>query len=195
MYKYATTALLMLLIAACRKPQTENPPAEPKPVMEYRELNNTAVRRNQPLKIDLNGDGAKDIWFYTEDVADTYLEKTYLKFYALSLTSTSLPMTAADKAPVAEKGRKISDTSFPGYEWWPISEVTLAQKVTENSGPVYWQGLWKGAIHQFLPFAVTKSGSLYYGWLELSFDTTAENIILHRFGISKEAGKEVLAGL
>jgi hypothetical protein len=53
----------------------------------------------------------------------------------------------------------------------------------------------KLANHKYLPVYLKKNGHVYFGWIELSFDTIAEKIILHRAALCTEAGQKIKAGL
>ncbi|HEX7844899.1 MAG TPA: hypothetical protein VF476_03800, partial [Chitinophagaceae bacterium] len=76
-----------------------------------------------------------------------------------------------------------------------VSEVFLGEKIIGVNQPVYWQGPWKDVSHKFLAVQIVKNDLKYNGWIELTFDTANERLILHRAAISTEAGKEVKAGL
>ena len=46
-----------------------------------------------------------------------------------------------------------------------------------------------------LPACINKDEKPYHGWIEISFDTVAEKLILHKAAISTEANKTVKARL
>src|SRR5439155_20250618 len=98
-----------------------------------------------------------------------------------------------DESPMLQKGDSIA-LSHPGYNLWEISSIVLAEKIIDNNGN-HWEGLWKNADHQYLPVQVEKNNKLYHGWIELSFDTTREVMILHKSAISTEENKTVKAGI
>jgi len=45
-----------------------------------------------------------------------------------------------------------------------------------------------------LPIQIERNGRLYNGWIELSFSTANEKLILHKAAISVEEGRTVRAG-
>ena len=76
-----------------------------------------------------------------------------------------------------------------------LSFVELAKRtLIKNTATPTWEGAWKDVQHKFLAVQVTENGSVYNGWIELSFDTTKERVLLYRSAISKEAGIDIVAG-
>jgi hypothetical protein len=106
---------------------------------------------------------------------------------------TNLLVDGEEQTPVKNRNEKIGSV-HEGYNWFEISAIVLAEKITPVLGDVNWQGPWKNVVHKYLPVQLDKNGKLYNGWIEVSFDTTKEKLVLHRCGISKEADKSVLAG-
>jgi hypothetical protein len=88
----------------------------------------------------------------------------------------------------------VISRNVTGYTWWEISAIVLAEKIITYTES-HWEGAWKNADHKYLPVQMKKQGKLYHGWIELSFNTTEEKLILHRSAISKEEDKDVKAGL
>lgn len=41
--------------------------------------------------------------------------------------------------------------------------------------PTYWESDWTGVSHVYQGFRLEHPNGFYYGWVELSFDTTAES--------------------
>jgi hypothetical protein len=99
----------------------------------------------------------------------------------------------ADESPMLNKGDSISKI-YNGYDWWEVSFIVLAEKIIDNNGS-RWDGLWKNADHKYLPIQVEKNQKLYHGWVELSFNTAEEKLILHKSAISTEADRTVKAGV
>jgi len=85
--------------------------------------------------------------------------------------------------------------AFPQYNWYNASSLMIAEKIVSMNTPPYWNGQWKNADHQYLPFFLELSGGNYFGWVEFSFDTNSEKIILHKAAIAKKPAAEVKAGL
>ena len=82
-----------------------------------------------------------------------------------------------------------------GFDWFGVSSIVLAEKLVPLNEAPYWGGTWKEASHHFLPVQLTKEGKAYYGWIEISFDMSAEKLVLHNAAISSEGDKEIKAGL
>jgi hypothetical protein len=125
-------------------------------------------------------------------VGDPILQRDRLQFIAHSKIDDNLLNNDEDQSPVLNRYDLISET-HQGYQWYEISAIVLAEKITTMTS-VFWEGLWKNASHKYLPVQIKRNNKLYHGWIELSFDTAAEKLILHRSAISTEAGKDVKAG-
>lgn len=176
---------------ACSK--KDRSPYHGHPSMRYTDLRDAEVKLNQPFLLDINADGIRDFSFSTLLVGDPVLERDRLQFYASSGIHTSLLNDASDESPVLHKGELISSI-HTGYLWWELSSIVLAEKITSTYGSVHWEGRWMNAFHRYLPVRVNKSGETYFGWVEISMDTTQGKLILHRSAIGMEAGKPVRAG-
>lgn len=184
-------SIIILLIACDKRPEQPNP-GEPHPQMYYKDLKNTEVGYQKGKPIDLDDDGSTDFLFHVLLLGDPILQRDRMQFYAGSGIGRNLLNDAQDQSPMLSHSDLISST-MPGYNWWEISAVVMAEKVITNSGS-YWDGIWKNAFHKYLPIQMKKQGKLYHGWIELSFDTIREKLILHRSAISREEEKPVKAG-
>lgn len=183
----------VLVLTACHKePSPVTPPAELHPEMLYKDLQNAEVSYQRSRTIDIDGDGSIDFYFGVQLVGDPILQRDRMQFLANSVVKRNLLNDANDQSPVLNKMDTISKV-HQGYTWWEISAIVLTEKITTNTN-VYWDGLWKAANHNYLPIQVEKAGKLYHGWIELSVDTAAEKLILHRAALSKEEDKSVKAG-
>jgi len=194
MRKEVVFLLVIMVLASCKR---ENIPGVNPPVLnvEYTDFNDRQIKFRDVFLADLNKDGVNDLRFSTLLVGDPLLKRDYNRFYVTSSIDTYLPVNQQEEVPVLAKGSSISANSFNGYQWYNVSSILLAQKViTENNRP-FWEGFWKDLNKKYLPVQVTKEHKRYYGWVEVSFDTLGENIIVHNGGICKEAGKEVKAGM
>ncbi len=181
----------VVLIASCKK--DDQPPADNKP-MTYIDLKDSAVAFNRSAYFDLDGDGQKDILFNTLLVGDAVNKLDKKQWYVTSSFTTNLPVSLSESIPVLNMADSIPVANFNGYNWYNASSIILAQKITGETGDPYWQGDWKNATHRFIPVQVQKANGVYNAWVEVSFNTATEKIILHKAAISKKAGKAIAAG-
>lgn len=191
MNKLLILVFCLLLLSSCEK----NPVSEPivRPLMYYTDLHNAEVHYEAFKTVDVDGNGSTDFFFKTLLVGDALGQRDRLQFYADSRIETYLPVNDNEGVPMLSRGGDVK-TQYPGYTWYDIAAIVLAEKITPVTGAPYWDGGWKTAVHQYLPIHIKKNGERYYGWIELSFDTAGEKMILHRAAIALEAGKEVKAG-
>lgn len=194
MNKWSGLLILVMVATSCRK-DAITPPAASHPEMTYVDFHDRQIKFNQSISVDLNGDGSKDIYFSTLLVGDPILKRDYMQYFVSSSFFSSLPVNNNEQIPVLSKEAAISLTAHPGYEWYNASNIVLAQKIIGETGTPWWEGEWKNAARKYVPIQVSKDNLLYYGWVEISFDTQAENIIVHKAALCREAGKEVKAGL
>ena len=186
--------LLFLVLQSCDKDPATVIPSPLPMTMQYTDLHNVEVSPGHPKAIDINQDGITDFSFGTLLVGDPVLVRDRVQYYAYSKIGTYYLSDANDQSPVLVKGNEIS-LQHPGYNWFEISAIVLAEKVITMTQPPFWQGLWKEADHKYLPFQVKKEGLLFHGWIELSFNMFTEKLILHKAAISKIAGVTVKAGV
>jgi hypothetical protein len=188
-----TLASFLIFLSACEKNPVCEEPASPLPTMRYTDLQNFEIKYGTYKRVDVDGDGKTDFYFETLLLGDALGQRDRLQFYADSKIDTYLPVNESEEVPRLSSGDWVK-VEHPGHTWYEISAIVLAEKVMPLNGDNYWDGMWKGAAHKFLPIMIKKGELRYYGWIELSFDTTAEKMILHRAAISLEANKEVKAG-
>ncbi|HEY6954148.1 MAG TPA: hypothetical protein VI385_02840 [Flavisolibacter sp.] len=196
MTKYLLLATVTVMLVACGKeklPLPVVPPGSTHPVMAYKDLQNKEVKYGQYQYVDVDSDGTNDILFNVLLLGDPLLQRDRVQFYANSGIKRNLLNNTQDESPMLNKGDSISK-KHNGYDWWEISAIVLAEKIIDNNGS-YWQGLWKNADHKYLPIQFEKNSKLYHGWIELSFNTTEEKLILHKAAISTEEQKSVQAGI
>lgn len=191
MKKICLGVLVAIGLAGCVK--TDREIVTP-PEMHYTDLHDAEVTSTAARSIDVNQDGTMDFTFNTLLVGDPILKRDRLQFYAGSKVETYLLNDAEDQSPRLDKFDLV-ELNHPGYTWYEISAIVLVEKIMPETGIAYWYGDWRGAFHHYLPIQVKKGGQLYLGWVELSFDTTGEKLILHQAALSKEAGKRVTAGV
>lgn len=181
------------LFIACSKNPPLNPPLASYPIMTYKNLNDLVVKYGQTQYIDVDNDGSNDFKFDVLLVGDPILQRDRIQFYANSGIKRNLLNNQVDESPMLNKGDSIGKI-HNGYTWWEISAIVLAEKIVDDNGS-HWEGLWKNADHKYLPIQMEKNNKLYHGWVELSFNTTEEKMILHKTAISTEEEKSVQAGI
>lgn len=191
MKKIYLAIFTLAFLAGCQKDEIIKPVIDPE--MQYTDLHDSVVSSNQFVNVDIDADGKRDFSFETLLVGDPILQRDRLQFYANSKIGTNLMNDENDQSPVMQKGELIS-LNPSGYTWWEISAIVLAEKIDPLVGSPYWDGPWKNASHKYLPVQVKKNELIYQGWIELSMNTEAGQLILHKAAISREAGKNIKAG-
>ena len=187
--------MLVLFLAACKKDKPAvQVPTTPHPLMQYLDLHDEPISFGGVKMIDINGDGTNDFLFSTLLVGDPVLERDRRQFYISSSTTSHLLVDGNDQSPVLAANAEIK-LQHDGYQWFEVVSLLLAEKIIPVNGTNFWQGAWKDVQHKFIALQVKKNGNIYNGWIEITFSTTAERIILHRGAISTEPGKTVRAGL
>lgn len=181
----------LMLLAGCKK--TASNPITSIPEMEYIHFNNQEVHFNQRFTVDMNHDGIIDFSAYTLFDGDPVMKADYHQYYFGSAYYTDFPINNKEEVPMLNKGDRIDGKVFTSYNWYNASDIVMAQKVVTKTQS-RWEGMWKNASHQYLPLRINVDEETYYGWIEVSFDSTSEKIILHKAAMCEEAGKAVKAG-
>jgi hypothetical protein len=193
MRKLFFVIITSLSFIACKKEDLQtNPPVDSHPQMLYKDLQNATVKYLQAKGIDVDNDGSADFAFSVQLVGDPLLQRDRWQFIAHSGVNRNLLNDANDNSPMLNRLDAITK-QMSGYTWYEISAIVLAEKIVTNNGN-YWDGVWKSADHKFLPIQLKKEGRYFHGWIELSFNTAEEKLVLHRSAISKEEEKTVKAG-
>ena len=192
MRKILIIAIASVLFLACSKKPPINPSGPSHPQMAYTNLADKEVKYGQVQFVDIDNDGSNDFKFGVLLVGDPILQRDRVQFYVNSGIKRNLLNNQVDESPILSKGDSVKKF-HTGYTWWEISSIVLAEKIIENTGS-HWEGLWKMADHKYLPIQIEKNNKLYHGWIELSFSTTGEKLILHKAAISTEEDKAVQAG-
>jgi hypothetical protein len=196
-------AVLLCLLAACQKtppqtpptlPVTPNPDTIPSTGMDTTNFNNREiVFGGRGLRMDLNRDGISDFVLLTERYGDYLLQIDYLRFCISPYEESDLPINHNDEIPMLAANSVIGATHFPGYGWYTMTNVVLAQQVITRDA-TWWEGPWKDKFNQYVPLRIRKGGKAYYGWLEISFNSSTGKLIAHRAAISRQADTPVVAG-
>ena len=175
---------------ACIKKSMDN---ETHPPMQYTYLNDLEIRAMEYSHLDIDGNGTVDFTFHTQLIGDPVLKQDRRQFMVGSKIETNLLNNKSDESPKLTKGDRIG-AKQEGYNWYEISSVVLTEKVIPSEGNIVWRGLWKSASHNYLPVQLVKGGKVYHGWIELSFSTDSERLILHKAAICTESNSEIKAG-
>lgn len=166
------------------------------PPMNYVNLNNAVVKAQQPaLVYDLNMAGRIDIAFNVMLLSDPIQQQNKWQFMAVTDIYTALLVDTNETTPVADRATIIIREGFAGYQWYGASNVVWIQKVVSMAIPDYWESNWLNVNKKYLPFQIMKDNKKYDGWIELTEDHANEQIISHRFAISKQADTAVVAGI
>jgi hypothetical protein len=193
MKKILVTLSVVLLIVSCRKHDCPEPPVA-HPQMRYTGLNNLALQFGQQQSIDLDGDNAKDLLFTSALVGDPILKRDLRQYYVTAAFHVSLLVNQHEQTPVLSNGDPIKQQDNAGGTWYNANSIVLAEQIIELTGPAHWEGNWKNASRQYIAIQIERNGARYNGWVEVSFDTDAGTLVLHRAAIALEVSKAVKAG-
>jgi hypothetical protein len=191
--KYFTLLSFLFVFASCKKEKTI-PANTDHPVMKVIELNDQQAGPGQTFLADIDMDGIRDLGFSTMLVGDPLLPGDKLQFYVTGNFDTWFAFNNADQSPLLKPDQDIHFNKFPGFLWSNAPALMLAQKVELVNGNIYWEGDWKTASHDYLPFYILRNGQRFFGWIELSFSMTMQKIIIHRIAVSTEAEKTIKTG-
>lgn len=182
---------------ACRKNDRYAYPTNPNFVeMDYLNLFDKIIKRHEPAAVlDLNKDGQYDLIFSVQLVGDALNQADKTQFNVSSSFYTNLPININEHIMPMDKQQTIPLGNFNAHEWYNVGHSILVEKNEFVSGTIIWRGVWQEANKKYLPFQVTQNGLRYNGWVELSVDITHQQLVLHRAAISKQAEKEIQAGL
>ena len=190
-----TAAIFILfIITGCGKTVEPAPPQETYPQMSYLDLADTTIVFGRRVSFDLDVNGEKDIYFSTQLVGDPIYQQDKRQWLLSGSLNTVFPVNAMESIPVLQLNDSIHSNAFPGYNWYNVSDLLLAQQIISMNIPPYWAGDWKETTHRFMPVQITRNNVLYNGWVEISFSITNEKLILHKAAICKEANKAIKAG-
>lgn len=184
----------VVLASACKKDKSDDHSGQ-HPEMTYVDLQNREIKLNQEAVFDLDGDNRPDIVFLVYHIGSGQSVKT--RFTILGSAAISFLTKDEDDqsvSPAKNPDDVIHIANELPYEWWGASETYLTEKIEPQGRPAFWLGNWKNANHKFFPIQFTKLNKKCAGWIELSFDTQAEKLVLHRAAYSTVSNKDILAG-
>lgn len=194
MYKLLLLLTVVTLFAGCQKERDKNPgDPETHPPMTYTDLNDAQLQFGGSKSLDIDANGSVDFHFHTLYVGDALLRRDRKQYYITSGIGVNLLNDANDQSPVLQKGDGVKRI-HPGYDWWQISSIVLAEKIIPEGAAEFWQGNWKNVSHKYIPVQLMKDEKPYHGWIEVSFDTFTEKLLLHRAGICALPDVEIKAG-
>ena len=193
MNKSICLGLAVITLVACKKNCPE-PVDEVHPPMLYKNFEDSSIAFRKIAFLDLDNNGEKDVLFSTQLVGDPIEQKDKEQWMVTTSFNANLPVNATENIPVLHYLDRIPFNAFSGYTWYNASSILLSQKTITMTPPAYWEGQWKNASHRFIPFQLQKEGGVYNGWIEVSFSTTSEKLILHKAAVCKKANKNILAG-
>lgn len=185
-------SLLLITLASCEKDPV--PPAQtpvPHPTMRYTDIAAT-VKPGRTRTLDIDGDGGIDFVFGVQRVGDPILQVDRVQYLVNSLQKRNLLVNEAEESPRLRRLERIG-LVHTGFHWYEIASIVLAEKFIGMSES-WWDGIWKTADHHYLPVQMDRPEGKYQGWVEISFSTITEELILHRAALSLEANKEIQAG-
>jgi hypothetical protein len=191
---FRVTILLapVLFVISCNK--VVEPEEEFLPKMNYINLSDTALSiEARPIIFDLDGDGRNDIRFNTLLVGDPVSQVDKRQWLVYGYPTTNLAI-GDEKMPVLQYMQDIPVTNFSDYTWYNANQVLLVQRVEGTTGQPYWEGDWKNANHHYIPIQIIRNNALYTGWVEVSFSTNIEKLIVHKAAWCKEENRPIKAG-
>jgi hypothetical protein len=193
MKKTIWLGFILMMAVACKKPLPE-PPVQPHPSMLIKDLADSSVAFGRFASFDLDDNGEKDVLFSTQLVGDPVEQKDKNQWMVTTSFNANLPVNSTERIPVLRYLDNIPLNNFSGYAWYNASSILLSQKTITMTAPPFWEGDFKEASHHFVAIQLKKQDGLYNGWIEVSFSTTNEKLILHKAAICKEPNKSIIAG-
>lgn len=189
--------LLMLLAVSCAKKKDDripnpNPPAPAD--MTYNDLGNVTVTLNQMYPVDLDKDGVGDARFRVL-ASGSGSDGTVDDLYQLNPAPRHrVLLNEENRSPVYNLGDTIRFQNIAGYEWMALNVVEMAKRSVSANTPTRWEGNFTNVNRKYIAFQVSRYNSFYNAWIELTIDTAANRMILHKSGVSNISGRPVVAG-
>jgi hypothetical protein len=184
----------VVALAGCDKQKHILPPPAQHPAMEYTALNNVTVKFGQHKEVDIDGNNSTDLLFSTVLVGDPIGRVDKRQYFINGFFDAFSLVNEQEQTPVLNNGDAITIKKQTGFNWYNASSIMIAEKIIGETGPARWEGNWKNADHKYFALQVRRGTLRFNGWVELSFKTATGEFVLHRAAISKEAGKDIIAG-
>lgn len=139
-------------------------------------LEDAVARYDQPYVLDIDHNGDSEFVFTTLLVADDLGD--HLQFRIVSRHDHAV-IGHDDRVDALDPGKTIvADDQFD-----PDVSV-LVVKTTTNEG-TEWPGPWNDTQNKYAGIRFRLHEQRYYGWIRLSFDRSAEELILHDMGYGR----------
>ncbi|MBO9593900.1 MAG: hypothetical protein J7599_13415 [Niabella sp.] len=186
--------LVTAIAGGCDKKKNPPVPDLPEKAIQYTDLHNRTITFGQQASVDADGNGTDDLVFRTSLVGDPINKEDKRQWRVQVQSTTRLPVNTADHIPVMPQKQPVSIQDFNGYHWSEGVAALLAEKVTNGNDQVFWRGDWMTAVHLFIPFRITRNSRFHTGWIEVSFSTDQEQLILHRAALSLKENQAIETG-
>lgn len=186
--------LSFVLLIACNKKDRHDAPPPPPVQMRYTNLDDLALGFGQSKQLDLDGDNVVDLLFSTILIGDPVLERDRRQYFISGGFHVSQLFNDNEQMPILHAGDPVGAQAPAGFQWYNANAGLLAEKIIPMIGAPNWQGDWKNVQHTYVPIRVAKGNQQYFGWVEISFNTTIEKVTLHRAAIAIQPGRTVIAG-
>jgi hypothetical protein len=195
--------ILFILIAAvsifstsCKKDKQTLPPPEPgNPDITYIDLGNRVIHyTGQGVLLDLNGDNRTDVLFDLYRVGNAGERADKWWWTLVTTRETYLAIDTDNEIPLLSKGNLIPFENFNEYEWWVANEGNLMERKEFDDGRVTWSGRWLNVTKKYVAVSITIEGKRHNAWIEISTNSIAQTLTIHRAGISKIPEVAITAG-
>ncbi len=153
-------------------------------------------------RIDFNGDGSdlliqrdfspyQGVFVYTARRANSALSGP---FYSSPITFTT---TWGSKIYTTSRlgypfDKTVSSVIGPGGNWKHIGLFGAGILTSKTDGVTH--GFWKNKSNKYLGVRFNISGSIHYAWVELSVNSNANTVTIHRYAYESTAGLGIKAG-
>lgn len=123
-------------------------------------------------------------------------------FDILSLNNTSFLIDSFGESPPFSYGFNISSVVPSGYSW-EVKQNRFGSCPQNLTGSIYitsYHGPWVGILNQYFPIRLLKNSEYYYGWVEMSTDTSKSlsyplgKYIVHNYKINSIPNEPIWAG-
>jgi len=152
----------------------------------------------EPSEIDINEDNSPDLKFEIE-----FIGTTDEPMSAISMTLSINPFenfllykNGEGNIPFSY-GEIIQENMDSLFSWSSFNAGIIGKDWHINQGwDIEWSGVWSGITNKYLPFALSVNDSLFYGWFEISVNTTYDSAYVQvvDYNFNTITGLSILAG-